>query len=98
MAARKAGSHLNLLDAATTEANIGEVLVNQGRLDEAEPMLRDAARVLRSSGYAWAATFAEMQASVVVKAGVLLAALRQFGGAELATPMLELVALLPLTP
>ena len=31
----------NLLDAATTEANIGEVLVNQGRLDEAEPMLRD---------------------------------------------------------
>jgi predicted ATPase len=34
--------------AALIEANIGEVLVNQGRLEEAEPMLRDAQRVLRS--------------------------------------------------
>jgi tetratricopeptide (TPR) repeat protein len=32
------------------EANIGEVLVNQGRLDEAEPLLRNAVRVLRASG------------------------------------------------
>ncbi len=39
----------NLLGAAITEANIGEVLVNQGHLDEAEPRLRDAARVLRAS-------------------------------------------------
>ncbi len=36
-------------NAAWTEANIGEVLLNQGRLDEAEPLLHDAIRVLRSS-------------------------------------------------
>ena len=49
----------NLLDAAMTEANIGEVLVNQGRLDEAEPLLRNAVRVLRASDYG-AAPFVEM--------------------------------------
>ena len=32
----------DVIDAALSDANIGEVLVNQGRLDEAEPMLRDA--------------------------------------------------------
>ena len=49
----------NVLDAAMTEANIGEVLVNQGRLDEAEPLLRNAVRVLRASDYG-AAPFVEM--------------------------------------
>ncbi len=49
----------NLLDAAITEANIGEVLVNQGHLDEAEPLLRNAARVLRAS-HRSAAPFVEM--------------------------------------
>lgn len=49
----------NLLDAAMSEANIGEVLVNQGRLDEAEPLLRNAVRVLRASDYG-AAPFVEM--------------------------------------
>jgi tetratricopeptide (TPR) repeat protein len=49
----------NLLDAAMTQANIGEVLVNQGRLDEAEPLLRDAIRVLRASDYG-AEPFVEM--------------------------------------
>jgi tetratricopeptide (TPR) repeat protein/class 3 adenylate cyclase len=38
------------LSAGLNEANIGEVLVNQGRLDEAEPLLRNAVRVLRASG------------------------------------------------
>ncbi len=38
-----------LLGAALTEANIAEVLVSQGRLDEAEPLLRNAVRVLRAS-------------------------------------------------
>jgi tetratricopeptide (TPR) repeat protein len=49
-----------LLDAASTEANIGEVLVNQRRIGEAEPVLQDASRVLRSSGHRWGAAFAEM--------------------------------------
>ncbi len=50
----------NVIDAAATDANIGEVLVNQGRLDEAEPLLREASRVLRASGHQWGAAFAEM--------------------------------------
>jgi hypothetical protein len=50
----------NVTDAALANANTGEVLVNQHRLDEAEPLLRDAARVLRVSRHLWGATFAEM--------------------------------------
>ena len=47
-------------DAALTAANTGEVLVNQGRLDEAAPVLEDAARVLRASGHVWGAAFADL--------------------------------------
>ena len=65
----------NLLDAAMTEANIGEVLVNQGRLDEAEPLLRNAVRVLRASDYG-AAPFVEMHL------GRLLTARGDFDAAE----------------
>ncbi|MGA9278900.1 adenylate/guanylate cyclase domain-containing protein [Ilumatobacter sp.] len=65
----------NLLDASLTAANIGEVLVNQGRLDEAEPLLRDAARVVRASDYG-AAPFVEMHL------GRLLTAQGDFGEAE----------------
>jgi class 3 adenylate cyclase/tetratricopeptide (TPR) repeat protein len=54
---RRAG---NLVQAAISEANIGEVLVNQGRLEEATNRLRDAARVLRASGFVDGATFAEV--------------------------------------
>ena len=65
----------NLLDASLSEANIGEVLVNQGRLDEAEPLLRDAARLLRASDFG-AAPFAEMHL------GRLLTARGEFDEAE----------------
>jgi tetratricopeptide (TPR) repeat protein len=43
------------------EANIGEVLVNQLRLAEAETRLQHASRVLRASGEISMATFAELQ-------------------------------------
>jgi tetratricopeptide (TPR) repeat protein len=55
---RRAG---NAVQAAIADANIGEVQVNQGRLEEAEPRLRAAARVLRASGFVDGATFAEIQ-------------------------------------
>jgi tetratricopeptide (TPR) repeat protein len=42
------------------EMNIGEVLVNQGYLEEAERVLRNASRVLRSIGITSAAVYAEM--------------------------------------
>ncbi len=45
--------------AAVSAANLGEVLVNQRRLSEAEPVLREACRVLRASGFV-DGTFAEM--------------------------------------
>ena len=51
----------NVVDAAASQANIAEVLVNQRRIDEAEPVARGAARALRASGYVWGATFAELQ-------------------------------------
>jgi class 3 adenylate cyclase/tetratricopeptide (TPR) repeat protein len=65
----------NLLDAAITQANIGEVLVNQGRLEDAEPILRDAIRVLRASDFG-ALPFVEMHL------GRLLAARGEFAEAE----------------
>lgn len=51
----------NAVQAAVSGANIGELLVNQDRLDEAEPLLRDAVRVLRASEFPDGATFAEVQ-------------------------------------
>ncbi len=44
-----------------SDANVGEVLVNQRRWDEALPLLREASRVLRASGHRWGAAFAELQ-------------------------------------
>jgi tetratricopeptide (TPR) repeat protein len=64
-----------VLAAALNEANIGEVLVNQGRLEEAEPVLRQAVRVLRASDSA-ETPFAEMHL------GRLLTASGQFEESE----------------
>jgi class 3 adenylate cyclase/tetratricopeptide (TPR) repeat protein len=51
----------NPVQEAIAHTNIGEVLVNQQRLDEAEPMLRSACRVLRAAGFVDGATFGEVQ-------------------------------------
>ena len=51
----------NEAEAATCGANIGEVLVSQGRYDEAESVLVGAVRVLRAHGLVDAAIFAEIQ-------------------------------------
>jgi len=49
----------NDVQAAIGAANIGELLVNQRLFGEAEPLLRDAVRVLQASNHAPAAMFAE---------------------------------------
>lgn len=41
----------NDVNAAIPAANTAEILINQGRFDEAEPLLEDAIRVLRASGH-----------------------------------------------
>jgi tetratricopeptide (TPR) repeat protein len=51
----------NAVHAAHADSNIGEVLVNQGRLEEAEPILRGSIRVLRASGFPDGAAFGETQ-------------------------------------
>ena len=55
---RRAG---NEAQAALVAANIGEVLVSQRRFDEAEPVLREAVRVLRAHGAVSPALFGEIQ-------------------------------------
>ena len=59
----------DVTDAALAATNTGEVLVNQSRLDEAEPLLRDAARVLRASGHVRGRCFAEMHLGRLYIAG-----------------------------
>ena len=56
-ASRRAG---NAVLAAIAAMNLGEILVNQGRLDEAEPTLAEASRILRASAHD-GSMFAEMQ-------------------------------------
>jgi tetratricopeptide (TPR) repeat protein len=51
----------NAVQAALNEANVGELLVNQGRVVEARPLLVRAARVMRAARYRDGATFAEIQ-------------------------------------
>lgn len=57
----------NIVDVGFAEANIGELLVNQRRLDEADIRLVDAVRVLRSTGELSMAIFAEIQLARVAK-------------------------------
>ena len=50
----------NAADAAETDANVGEILSDQGRLQEAENHLRRAHRVWSSTGHREGASFAQM--------------------------------------
>ncbi|MCL1587698.1 MAG: tetratricopeptide repeat protein [Actinomycetia bacterium] len=56
-AAKKVG---NMVDAASTGANIAEVLLNQGRYDEAEGPLLEARRVYLASGFFEGVAFTEL--------------------------------------
>ncbi len=51
----------NAFGAAETDVNLGELLINQGRFDEAEAVLADAVRVLRASGAVTFLAIGEMQ-------------------------------------
>jgi tetratricopeptide (TPR) repeat protein len=50
----------NVVDAAHTAANIGEVLVNQGRFDEAEEPLMTARRTYAASGFGEGLAFVDV--------------------------------------
>ena len=50
----------NTVDAAQTDANVGEILSDQGRLQEAEVHLRRARRAWSSTGHREGAAFADM--------------------------------------
>ena len=46
------------VNAAMTDANMAEILANQGHVDEAERLLLDAATVWKAAGDAWGVAFA----------------------------------------
>jgi tetratricopeptide (TPR) repeat protein len=50
----------NMVDAAAARANIGEVLVNQGRHEEANEQLRSARRTYLSSGFSEGVGFVDL--------------------------------------
>jgi class 3 adenylate cyclase/tetratricopeptide (TPR) repeat protein len=50
----------NMVDAAGAAANIGEVLVNQGRYDEAEGFLKSAKRAYQASGFTEGVGFVDL--------------------------------------
>ncbi len=56
----------NTLQAAITGSNMGEVFVNQGRMKEAQPLLREASRVMRAAGFVDGAVFAEIHLARVL--------------------------------
>jgi len=51
----------NAVQAGLSESNMAEILVNQGRLGEAQPLLEDAHRVLVASNWMDGASFVEVQ-------------------------------------
>jgi tetratricopeptide (TPR) repeat protein len=63
---RRTGNEVN---AANAESNMAEVLVNQGRLEEARPLLEDAHRVMLASGMVDGASFVEVQLARILAAG-----------------------------
>ena len=50
----------NAVDAAFGTSNVAEILANQGRLDEAEPLFVDALRIWQAAGYRGGVGFATM--------------------------------------
>jgi tetratricopeptide (TPR) repeat protein len=57
-------------NAAFGDCNVGEVLSDQGRWEEAEQVLREALRIWRGSRYEWGAAFATaLLGRTVVRAG-----------------------------
>jgi tetratricopeptide (TPR) repeat protein len=51
----------NPVGAANAALNTGEIFAKQGRIEEAEPLLREAIRVMRASGFHDGAAYAELQ-------------------------------------
>ncbi|MGA7272832.1 MAG: adenylate/guanylate cyclase domain-containing protein [Acidimicrobiia bacterium] len=70
----------NDVQAAMVGSNLGELLVSQRRLDEAEPILIDSVRMLRAAGNQDDAVNAELQmARLVAKRGEIEEAAERFG-------------------
>ncbi|MBT8442661.1 MAG: hypothetical protein KJO76_09775, partial [Gammaproteobacteria bacterium] len=60
----------NVAAAATAASNIGEIMVKRHRFDAAEPVLRDAYRVMRASNFNDGAAYVEIQlARILVDRG-----------------------------
>ncbi len=87
----------DVVRAATAGANAGEILVAQGRVDEAAGVLRDSARTLRTAGVIEGAAFAETHlARTVADRGDLAGAERMLRAAlgeleALGSPMIALM-------
>ncbi len=87
----------NAVDAAFGTSNVAEILANQGRLDEAEPLFLDALRIWQAAGYRGGVGFATMHLGRIAarrgepeRADVLLTRARsEFEAIEAASDLLE---------
>lgn len=71
----------DVTNAQLSAANLGEMLVNQERLDEAEPVLAEARRSLRAAGHGWGAPWADLHyGRLLVRRGQLDQAQEIFRG------------------